>query len=34
MVRISVLYTNEPGKQFDHDDYIDKHTALVREIVG
>ena len=29
MVRISVLYRNEPG---NHDDGIDK--ALVREIIG
>ena len=30
MVRISVLYPNEPGKKFDHDYYINKHMKLVR----
>ncbi|HEU4368890.1 MAG TPA: EthD family reductase [Methylomirabilota bacterium] len=31
MVRISVLYPNEPGKKFDHDYYINKHMKLVRD---
>jgi uncharacterized protein (TIGR02118 family) len=31
MVRISVLYANEPGKKFDLDYYINKHMKLVRD---
>jgi uncharacterized protein (TIGR02118 family) len=31
MVRISVLYPNEPGKKFDHDYYVNKHMKLVRD---
>jgi uncharacterized protein (TIGR02118 family) len=34
MVRISVLYPNEPGKKFDHDYYINKHMKLVRDRLG
>lgn len=29
MVRISVLYPNEPGRKFDHDYYAEKHMPLV-----
>jgi uncharacterized protein (TIGR02118 family) len=31
MVRISVLYPNEPGKKFDHDYYVNTHMKLVRD---
>jgi uncharacterized protein (TIGR02118 family) len=31
MVRITVLYPNEPGKKFDHDYYVNRHMRLVRE---
>ena len=31
MVRISVLYPNDPGKKFDHDYHINKHMKLVRD---
>jgi uncharacterized protein (TIGR02118 family) len=34
MIRISVLYPNETGKKFDHDYYVKKHMALVRERLG
>jgi uncharacterized protein (TIGR02118 family) len=34
MIRISVLYANEAGKKFDHDYYVTKHMALVRERLG
>jgi uncharacterized protein (TIGR02118 family) len=34
MVRISVLYPNEPGKKFDLDYYINKHMKLVRDRLG
>ena len=31
MIRITVLYPNEPGKKFDVDYYVKKHMALVRD---
>jgi len=31
MIRISVLYPNEPGKKFDHDYYKNKHMTLVAQ---
>ena len=31
MVRISVLYPNEPGKKFDHGYYAQKHLPLVMD---
>lgn len=31
MIRVSVLYPNEPGKRFDFDYYINKHMVLVRK---
>lgn len=31
MVRVSVLYANEPGKKFDADYYQNKHMKLVGE---
>ena len=31
MVRISVLYPNEPGRKFDHDYYAKKHMPLVHK---
>jgi uncharacterized protein (TIGR02118 family) len=31
MVRISVLYSNEPGKRFDHTYYAQKHLPLVMD---
>jgi uncharacterized protein (TIGR02118 family) len=31
MVRITVLYPNEPGKKFDHDYYVTRHMKLVRD---
>jgi uncharacterized protein (TIGR02118 family) len=31
MVRISVLYPNEPGRKFDHDYYAHKHMPLVQK---
>jgi uncharacterized protein (TIGR02118 family) len=29
MVRISVLYANQPGKRFDHTYYAQKHLPMV-----
>jgi uncharacterized protein (TIGR02118 family) len=31
MIRITVLYPNEPGKKFDHDYYKNKHMKMVTE---
>src|SRR5216683_2203328 len=31
MVRISVLYPNEPGKRFDHTYYAQKHLPLLMD---
>ncbi len=31
MIRVTVLYPNEAGRTFDHDYYVNKHMALVRE---
>src|SRR5260221_11798297 len=31
MVRISVLYPNQPGKRFDHTYYAQKHLPLVMD---
>ncbi len=31
MVRISVLYPNEPGKRFDHAYYAGKHLPMVMD---
>ena len=34
MVRVSVLYPSGEGKTFDHDYYVKKHMALVRQRWG
>ena len=34
MIRIAVLYPNEPGKKFDWDYYLNKHMVLVHEKLG
>ena len=31
MVRVTVLYSNESAKRFDHDYYANKHLPLVME---
>ena len=31
MVRVSVLYPNEPGKRFDHAYYASEHLPMVME---
>jgi len=34
MVRITVMYPAGEGKKFDHDYFVRKHLALVRERLG
>jgi uncharacterized protein (TIGR02118 family) len=34
MIKVSVLYANEPGARFDHDYYRDRHMPLVQEKLG
>ena len=31
MIRVSVLYPNEPGARFDHQYYATKHVQLLNE---
>lgn len=34
MIKVSVMYANEPGARFDHDYYRDKHMPLVKARLG
>jgi len=34
MIRVAVLYPNEPSKKFDMDYYLDKHVSLVNNTIG
>src|SRR5207249_3938104 len=34
MIKVSVMYPNNPGARFDHDYYRDKHMPLVKERMG
>lgn len=34
MIKVSVMYANEPGARFDHDYYRDKHMPLVKTRMG
>lgn len=34
MVRVNVLYPNNPGSTFDMDYYLSKHMPMVRERMG
>ncbi len=31
MIRVSVMYANEPGKKFDFDYYVNKHIVMVHQ---
>lgn len=33
MIKVSVLYPNEPGKKFDLDYYINKHIPMVHRLL-
>ncbi len=34
MIRVSVLYPNNPGSKFDHDYYANSHLPMVRGKLG
>lgn len=34
MIKVSVLYANEPGRKFDMDYYCGKHVPMVRQKLG
>lgn len=34
MIKISVMYPNDPSARFDHDYYRDKHMPLLKERMG
>ena len=34
MIKVSVMYANEPGARFDHDYYRDKHMVLIKQRMG
>jgi hypothetical protein len=34
MIKVSVMYPNNPGVQFDHDYYRDKHLPLIKRRMG
>jgi uncharacterized protein (TIGR02118 family) len=34
MIKVSVLYPNRAGAQFDMDYYCDRHIPLVRRLLG
>lgn len=34
MIKVSVMYPNQPGARFDHDYYKDKHMPLLKARMG
>lgn len=34
MIKVSVMYPNNPGARFDHDYYRDKHMPLLKNRMG
>ena len=34
MIKVSVIYPNNPGVRFDHDYYRDKHLPLIKSRMG
>ena len=34
MIKVSVMYPNDPGARFDHEYYRDKHMPMVKSRLG
>ncbi len=34
MIKISIMYPNNPGARFDHDYYRDQHMPMVKTLMG
>lgn len=34
MIKVSVMYANEPGARFDHEYYRDKHLPMIKAKMG
>ncbi|MBA6421618.1 EthD family reductase [Pseudomonas sp. 5Ae-yellow] len=34
MIKVSVMYPNNPGSHFDHDYYRDQHMSMVKRLMG
>ena len=34
MIKVSVMYPNNPGARFDHGYYRDKHLPMVKRLMG
>jgi len=34
MIKVSVLYPNQPGRSFDMDYYVGKHIPMVKRLLG
>ena len=34
MIKVSVMYPNQPGARFDHDYYRDRHMPMVKARMG
>lgn len=34
MIKVSVMYPNQPGARFDHEYYRDRHMPLVQRLMG
>ena len=34
MIKVSVMYPNQPGARFDHDYYRERHMPLVQRLMG
>ncbi len=34
MIKVSVLYANDEGSHFDMGYYVDKHVAMIRQLLG
>ena len=34
MIRVTILYPNQPGSNFDHKYFTEKHLPLAKELLG